>query len=214
MYDKLHPGGPPAPAQGEYRGAGRIDLRRGADNGSIHHEMGHAFYDKHIAETGVLEEQGTSEGIAMIVEEALGSEPRNVPSGKTVDGILQNCTTNLGCAYELGMLVVKRFQDLKETKDADYALDVYLEAVRNLEGAVTPDTLDEQVAREIVKKEGITLQPGPSPSDEVPGNEEPVNVGYLFFASVAEALSYYLSFEEGEGTFCITLPNIGSVCLF
>ena len=48
----------------------------------------------------------------------------------------------------------------------------------------------------------------------MPGNEEPYNVGYLSFANLDEALSYYLTFEEGEGTFCITLPNVGNPCLF
>ena len=179
--------------------------------------MGHAFVDKHTTFTGTLKEWGTNEGIAMIVEEALGGEQRGAPVAETVEGILEACAGELDvvCAYQLGRLVAKRFRDLVEIKDMDYALEVYLEAVRNLEGAVTPDTLDGQVAREIVKTSGITLAPIHSPDDEPPpGNEEPVNVGYLFFASMSEALSYYLSFEEGQGTFCITMPDVGNVCLF
>ena len=76
---------------------------------------------------------------------------------------------------------------------------------------MTPDTLAEQVAREIIEKEGITLHVGPVEGEEV-GNREWVNVGHTTFASLGEALAYYLAFHEGTGLFCITLP-IGNVCL-
>ena len=47
----------------------------------------------------------------------------------------------------------------------------------------------------------------------VDAHEEWFNVGFLTFASLAEAMSYYLSSHEGTGLFCITLP-IGSMCLW
>lgn len=84
----------------------------------------------------------------MIVAEVLGGAPRPAPRAGTVDGVLQNCSGDLDCAYDLGRLVAKRFRDLKETRGTDYALEVYLEAVRNIEGTVTPDSLEEQVITE------------------------------------------------------------------
>lgn len=89
---------------------------------------------------------------------------------------------------------------------------MYVKAIRNLTGTVTPDTLAEQVAREIIDKEGLTLVEQPA-GDEEASNEEWFNVGLLTFASLAEAMSYYLSTHEGTGLFCITLP-IGNICLW
>ena len=42
-------------------------------------------------------------------------------------------------------------------------------------------------------------------------NREWVDVGHTTFASLGEALAYYLAFHEGTGLFRITLP-IGNVC--
>ena len=73
--------------------------------------MGHAFFDDHIQITGQLEEWGTDEGVAMIIEEVLGGVPRPAPRAGTVDGILQKCSGDLDCAYDLGRLVAKRYRD-------------------------------------------------------------------------------------------------------
>ena len=48
----------------------------------------------------------------------------------------------------LGKARSEALPGLKETRGTDYALEVYLEAVRNLEGVVTPDLLEEQVITE------------------------------------------------------------------
>ena len=49
---------------------------------------------------------------------------------------------------------------------------------------------------------------------EPPNNPEPVNMGYLTFYGLAEAMSYYLTFDEGTGLFCVNLPVVGNVCLW
>ncbi len=90
----------------------------------------------------------------MIFEEALGAASRRDPRAATVEGVLQVCSVDLDCAYELGRLVAKRYREVKEIRNKDYALKVYLEAVRNVEVAVTPDSLEERVNTEMERIDG------------------------------------------------------------
>lgn len=189
VYEKGHTSAPASPAG--YRWPGAILLRHDWSDyeGAVHHEAGHAWVDKitGIHDCGPsscpdseMKHRGVSEGIAKIIEREIGGGSSSIrePSADTVDAILAACDKTTAyrrssCAHDLGNLVVKRFDVLKEFKGADYALDVYLEAVRNLDDDdVTPYTLMVKVAREIAEDIAfptvVSADEMPLPGDSLP----------------------------------------------
>ena len=104
---------------------------------------------------------GVNEGFAKILAHHLtASEPRSPSADNVTDIIagtgcssLGTSTGAAGCAHDLGNLVFKAYEKIVEGQGADYAYEVYLEALGRLKGGeVTPATLHKEVREVMVER--------------------------------------------------------------
>jgi len=115
----------------------------GPYRGVIHHEVGHAFFDKQVGTKtcssatctdAIVERWGLDEGIAMIAQEFYTGVDVGDASGDSVQQILSNCSTNdpdgaQACAHDLGRLLVESFNALATEKTPSEAFAYFRDVV-------------------------------------------------------------------------------------
>lgn len=99
----------------------------------MHHETGHALFDKHVRTRGcksacteeTVEHWGLDEGISFIMER-LGGFSVEPPPANSVESIMGRCKIKepgggQECAYDLGLLLVKSFDALAKQLERNFA---------------------------------------------------------------------------------------------
>ena len=145
--------------------------------GVVHHEAGHAFFDKRIGgrscegdscNGSLVEHWGVDEGIAMVLQEAVGGGWGGSPGADTVEEIMDGCKLKeprggQDCAHELGRLVASAFRELAAVRSD--ALSIYVQAVKRLGRPVTLSSLQRQVAQELINRADFHIGDPPSLSE-------------------------------------------------
>ena len=110
-------------------------------NGVVHHETGHAFVDEHLGTDtcdgsasypctdAVLEHWGVDEGIAMILQEAVGNGIVGPAPADSFDEVMDDhCDIDgydpdgaVDCAHDIGRLLVETFDGLVSELKAEFA---------------------------------------------------------------------------------------------
>ena len=167
-------------------GKGSIVLFINRHSSVTAHEMAHAYFGKHFGtscylpcDEAEIKMVGVDEGFAKIVAHRVtGFVEPTPPTADTVADILagSNCSSldtsaSAGkCSHDLGNLVFKAYKTIADDRGADYAYEVYLEAMNLLKGttinlaSLHRTVLDVMLRRDALPPPPSTiLVPGPHP---------------------------------------------------